>query len=90
MFFVITFFWLIVFTITFIGSIFMIYLKSALGISFGISIPIFIFLWLILLIEFAKFFNNKWKVMEFETKRHIKAFFEEKEEKGERRINRSE
>tara|TARA_B100000287_G_C20546318_1_gene746688 strand:+ start:907 stop:1122 length:216 start_codon:yes stop_codon:yes gene_type:complete len=70
--------------------IFIIYLKSSSGISFGITIPIFIFLWPILLIAFAKFFNDKWKVMEFETKRHIEAFFKEKEEKGERRINRPE
>ena len=90
MFFVRTFFWLIVITITCIGMIFIIYLKSASGISFGITIPIFIILWPILLIALAKFFNDKWKVMEFETKRHIEAFFKEKEEKGERRINRPE
>ena len=36
----------------------------------------------------SKFFNDKWKVMEFETKTHIEAFFKEKEDKGERRFNR--
>ena len=73
----------------FIGSIFMIYLNNDSGISFVITIPIFIFLWIALLIVLAKFFNDKWKVMEFETKRHIEAFFKEKEDKGERRINRT-
>lgn len=72
----------------FIGSIFIIYLNNDLGISFVITIPIFIFLWTALLIVLAKFINDKWKVMEFETKRHIEAFFKEKEDKGERRINR--
>ena len=72
----------------FIGSIFIIYLNNDLGISFVIIIPIFIFLWTALLIVLAKFFNDKWKVMEFETKRHIEAFFKEKEDKGESRINR--
>ena len=48
-----------------------------------------LFLWTVLLIVLAKFFNYKWKVMEFETKRHIEAFFKEKEDKGERRINRT-
>ena len=72
----------------FIESIFMIYLNNDSGISFVITIPIFIFLWTALLIVLAKFINDKWKVMEFETRRHIEAFFKEKEDKGERRINR--
>lgn len=72
----------------FIGSIFIIYLNNDLGISIVITIPIFIFLWTALLIVLAKFINDKWKVMEFETKRNIEAFFKEKEDKGERRINR--
>ena len=74
----------------FIGSIFMIYLNNDSGISFVITIPIFIFLWTALLIVLAKFINDKWKVMEFETRRHIEAFFKEKEANGERRINRTQ
>ena len=84
-----TFFWIIMIIMIFIGSIFMIYLNNDSGISFVITIPIFLLLWTALLIVLAKFFNYKWKVMEFETKRHIEAFFKEKEEKGERRINRT-
>ena len=84
-----TFFWIIMIIMIFIGSIFIIYLNNDLGISFVITIPIFIFLWTTFLIVLAKFFNDKWKVMEFETKRHIEAFFKEKEDKGERRINRT-
>ena len=83
-----TFFWIIMIIMIFIGSIFMIYLNNDSGIPFVITIPIFIFLWTALLIVLAKFINDKWKVMEFETKRHIEAFFKEKEDKGERRINR--
>ena len=83
-----TFFWIIMIIMIFIGSIFMIYLNNDSGISFVITIPIFLFLWTALLIVLAKFFNYKWKVMEFETKRNIEAFFKEKEDKGERRINR--
>ena len=89
MFIVKIFFWLIMIIMTFIGTIFMIYLYNDLGISFLITIPIFIFLWIVLLIVLAKFFNDKWKVMEFESKRHIEAFFKDKEDKGERRINRT-
>ena len=73
----------------YIGSVFIIYLKSNSGISFGITIPIFLFLWPILLVALAKFFNDKWKVMEFETKRHIETFFKEKKENVERRNNRT-
>ena len=83
-----TFFWIIMIIMIFIGSIFIIYLNNDLGISFVITIPIFIFLWTALLIVLAKFFNYKWKVMEFETKRNIESFFKEKEDKGEKRINR--
>lgn len=84
-----TFFWIIMIIMIFIGSIFMIYLNNDSGISFVITIPIFLFLWIALLFVLAKFFNYKWKVMEFETKRHIEVFFKEKEEKGERPINRT-
>ena len=83
-----TFFWIIMIIMIFIGSIFIIYLNNDLGISFVITIPIFIFLWTALLIVLSKFFNDKWKVMEFETKRNIESFFKEKEDKGEKRINR--
>ena len=65
----------------FIGSIFMIYLNNDSGISFVITIPIFLFLWTTLLIVLAKFFNDKWKVMEFETKRNIEAFFQRERRK---------
>ena len=43
------FFWLIMIIMTFIGTIFMIYLNNDLGISFLITIPIFILLWTVLL-----------------------------------------
>ena len=58
-----TFFWIIMIIMIFIGSIFMIYLNNDSGISFEITIPIFIFLWTALLIVLAKFFNYKWRVI---------------------------
>ena len=74
---------------TYIGSILIICFKSNSVFSFGITIPIFLFLWPILLVALAKFFNDKWVVMELETKKHIETFFKEKKENVERRNNRT-